>query len=122
MWRWRAGRTRRYLLIVRIERYGAYYNGCFRRVSTGRLTENSYIVLGLLEACEPATPYDLKQVAKQSTMHFWHVPHTQIYTECARLGEAGLLSETREHEGRRRRVYRLTDRGRDAMARWRADP
>ena len=87
-----------------------------------RLTETSYIVLGLLEAREPATPYDLKQMARQSTMHFWHVPHTQIYTECARLADAGLLTETREHEGRRRRVYQLTDRGRDAMARWRADP
>ncbi|HEX5225949.1 MAG TPA: PadR family transcriptional regulator [Solirubrobacteraceae bacterium] len=91
-------------------------------MSTVRLTETSYIVMGLLEACEPATPYDLKQVAKLSTMHFWHVPHTQLYTESARLAEAGLLSETREHEGRRRRVYRLTDEGRAALARWRADP
>jgi DNA-binding PadR family transcriptional regulator len=87
-----------------------------------RLTETSYIVIGLLEACEPATPYDLKQLARQSTMHFWYVPHTQIYTECGRLAEAGLLAETREQEGRRRRVYRLTDAGREALASWRSDP
>ncbi|HEX3511071.1 MAG TPA: PadR family transcriptional regulator [Solirubrobacteraceae bacterium] len=91
-------------------------------MSSVRLTETSYIVLGLLEVCEPATPYDLKALARQSTMHFWYVPHTQIYTECGRLGEAGLLSETREQGGRRRRVYRLTDAGREALERWRSDP
>jgi DNA-binding PadR family transcriptional regulator len=91
-------------------------------MSSVRLTETSYIVIGLLETCEPATPYDLKQLARQSTMHFWYVPHTQIYTECGRLAEAGLLSETREQEGRRRRVYRLTDAGREALERWRSDP
>ena len=42
--------------------------------------ETSYIVLGLLERIEPATPYDLKQLAQVSTVNFWTVPHTQIYT------------------------------------------
>ena len=35
-----------------------------------RLTESSYIVLGLLERFEPATPYDLKRLAQVSTSHF----------------------------------------------------
>ena len=47
-----------------------------------------------------------------STINFWTVPHTQIYTECARLAEAGLLDEEREETGRRRRIYRLTADGR----------
>jgi DNA-binding PadR family transcriptional regulator len=108
--------------MVRTERFGSNRVISWVGVSNVRLTETSYIVMGLLEAREPATPYDLKQMAKKSTMHFWHVPHTQIYSECARLAEAGLLSETREHSGRRRRVYRLTHSGREALARWRADP
>jgi DNA-binding PadR family transcriptional regulator len=87
-----------------------------------RLTETSYIVLGLLDALAPATPYDLKQVAKVSTFNFWRVPHTQLYTECARLAAAGLLSEEQEQAGRRRRVYELTDAGREALSRWRAQP
>lgn len=91
-------------------------------MSSPRLTETSYIVLGLLEQIEPATPYDLKQLAQISTVNFWTVPHTQIYTECSRLSESGLLSEEREQTGRRRRNYKLTAPGREALARWREEP
>jgi PadR family transcriptional regulator, regulatory protein AphA len=91
-------------------------------MSSPRLTEASYIVLGLLEQVAPATPYDLKQIAQLSTIHFWSVPHTQLYTECARLAEAGLLSEEREEGGRRRRIYTLTEPGREALDRWRGEP
>ncbi len=91
-------------------------------VSTPQLSSTSYVVLGLVEKCQPATPYDIKQVAEVSTANFWSVPHTQLYTECARLAEAGLLDEDRENGGRRRRVYRLTDAGRSALDEWRREP
>jgi PadR family transcriptional regulator AphA len=87
-----------------------------------RLTETSYIVLGLLDLNEPATPYDLKQFAQLTVFKFWAIPHTQIYTECARLAEAKLLSESREKGGRRRRFYKLTARGRRALEKWRGEP
>jgi PadR family transcriptional regulator AphA len=90
--------------------------------STPRLTATSYIVLGLLEQGEPATPYDLKQIAQLSTNNFWSVPHTQLYTECARLAAEGLLDERQEQTGRRRRVYRLTASGRRALEAWRNEP
>jgi DNA-binding PadR family transcriptional regulator len=91
-------------------------------VSTARLSTTSYAVLALLEQCQPATPYQLKQAAQVSIFHFWTIPHTQIYTESARLAEAGLLSEEREEGGRRRRIYRLTERGFEELERWRASP
>ena len=91
-------------------------------MSTPRLTDTSYAVLGLVERCEPVTPYQLKQVAQVSILHFWSIPHTQIYTECARLADAGLLEERREETGRRRRVYTLSGSGREALDRWREDP
>jgi PadR family transcriptional regulator AphA len=91
-------------------------------MSSPRLTEASYIVLGMLEQLQPATPYDLKQLARVSTIHFWSVPHTQLYTECARLAQAGLLSEERERSGRRRRNYSLTEEGRKALDEWRREP
>jgi DNA-binding PadR family transcriptional regulator len=84
-----------------------------------RLTEASYIVLGLLDLNEPATPYELKQFAKASVFHVWPLPHTQIYSECERLAEAGLLGESREEGGRRRRFYKLTAAGRRALKDWR---
>ncbi|MEK6327130.1 MAG: PadR family transcriptional regulator [Actinomycetota bacterium] len=90
--------------------------------STPHLSDTSYAVLGLLDLFEPATPYQLKQVAQVSIFHFWSIPHTQLYTECARLAEAGLLDERREEGGRRRRTYRLSAAGRKALTAWRADP
>ena len=92
------------------------------RLPKPRLTDTSYAVLGLLDLFEPATPYQLKQFAQVSIFHFWTIPHTQLYTECARLAEAGLLEERREQGGRRRRVYRLSAAGRRALREWRADP
>jgi PadR family transcriptional regulator AphA len=91
-------------------------------MSTPRLNETSYIVLGLLGHLQPATPYDLKQLAALSTIRFWTIPHSQLYSECARLAKEGLLSEEREQDGRRRRIYRVTERGREAFEAWRAEP
>ncbi len=89
---------------------------------TTRLTATSYIVLGMLDLAEPATPYDLKRFAQISTVNFWSVPHSQLYKECARLAREGLLSEEQEQTGRRRRVYRLTQSGREALNTWRSAP
>ncbi len=92
------------------------------RVSSPRLSETSYVVLGLIELAEPATPYELKRLASVSTSNFWALPHTQLYTECARLAAEGLLEERREQTGRRRRSYRLTAHGRRALQAWREEP
>ncbi|UJA22010.1 PadR family transcriptional regulator [Thermoleophilia bacterium SCSIO 60948] len=91
-------------------------------VSSVRLTPTAYVVLGLIEARQPATPYDIKQLAAASTSNFWTVPHTQLYAECSRLAEAGLLDEEREDSGRRRRIYRLTPLGGERLSEWRHDP
>ena len=91
-------------------------------MSSIRLTTTSYAVLGLLERVQPATPYQLKQAAQVSIFHFWTIPHTQLYNECARLAEAGLLAEEREEGGRRRRTYTLTSGGLETLERWRSSP
>ena len=91
-------------------------------MSTAPLSDTAYAVLGLIDISEPTTPYRLKALARESVLNFWAIPHTQLYTECSRLAEAGLLDETREQRGRRRRVYRLTCAGRASLERWRADP
>jgi len=85
------------------------------------LSATSYVVLGLTEQLQPATPYDLKQAAALSVTNFWSLPHTQLYLECGRLAEAGYLSERREQSGRRRRIYRLTRKGSGALEHWRSE-
>jgi len=86
-----------------------------------RLTPTSYVVLGLIEAMGSATAYDLKTAARRGVANLWALPHTQLYTESARLADAELLSEKREEGGRRRRVYSLTAAGRKQLESWRAD-
>jgi PadR family transcriptional regulator AphA len=86
-----------------------------------RLTPTSYVVLGLIEQMQPASPYDLKLAAAAGVGQFWSLPHTQLYSECGRLAEAGLLSERREKSGRRRRIYRLSRAGGEALEQWRAE-
>jgi DNA-binding PadR family transcriptional regulator len=90
-------------------------------MTENRLTPTSYVVLGLIERMQPASPYDLKRAVSMGVGQFWSLPHTQLYAECARLGEAGLLSERREENGRRRRIYRLTKSGEEALDRWRSE-
>jgi PadR family transcriptional regulator, regulatory protein AphA len=82
------------------------------------LTHTSHIVLGLLSASGEATPYDLKQMASATVGYFWSLPHSQLYAEPARLARAGYATERREQGGRRRKLYALTDRGREALESW----
>src|SRR5688572_21868450 len=87
-----------------------------------RLSSISYVVLGLVDQFGTASPYDLKRAAAAGVGHFWSLPHTQLYSEPARLAEAGYLREKRERTGRRRRLYTLTDRGRELLEEWRSTP
>lgn len=88
-----------------------------------RLTPTSYIVLGLIAAAGRATPYDLKRVHGEGRVSgFWSLNHAQLYAEPDRLAEAGYLSVEREEDGRRRKMYELTARGREAFGAWLATP
>jgi DNA-binding PadR family transcriptional regulator len=85
-----------------------------------KLTPTSYIVLGLLDgAAGELTPYDLKQLMAISVDNFWSTPHAQVYREPARLAAGGYVVERREPEGRRRRFFAITDKGRAALEAWR---
>ena len=86
-----------------------------------KLTPTSYIVLGLLELAGESTPYSLKQLVAGSVGYFWTLQHAQLYSEPARLAEAGYVSEKREETGRRRKLYSITDRGRKALESWRTE-
>jgi PadR family transcriptional regulator AphA len=87
-----------------------------------RLTPTSYIVLGLLWGVGEATPYRLKQLVSGSVGYFWSLQHAQLYTEPERLARGGYVTEEREAGGRRRKLYRITDKGKQAVRDWRAEP
>jgi PadR family transcriptional regulator AphA len=87
-----------------------------------RLGPTSYLVLGIAAMRGPSTPYDLKRFVQLTVGNFWPFPHTQLYAEPARLAEAGLLEETREQTGRRRRHYTITTAGSQRLAEWLSEP
>jgi DNA-binding PadR family transcriptional regulator len=80
-----------------------------------KLTQTSYAVLALFEQVGEATSYDLKQAIEISIENFWPLPHTTAYDEPARLAEGGYLTVRQEEGGRRRKLYALTDAGREAL-------
>ncbi len=82
----------------------------------------SYLVLGLVGRAGQATPYELKRWAGESIGNFWAFPHSQLYSEPARLAEAGLLGAEQEQAGRRRRTYSLTDSGLATLRNWLREP
>jgi PadR family transcriptional regulator, regulatory protein AphA len=93
-----------------------------REAPAAHLTSTSYLVLGLIEREGPSTPYELKRHVAATIGHFWSFPHALLYTEPARLVELGLLTEEREAEGRRRRLFTITARGRAEIRAWLATP
>ena len=91
-------------------------------MSSVRLGPTSYVVLGSIAVRGPSTPYDLKRFVEMTLGHFWAFPHSQLYAEPDRLARAGLLTEEREHDGRRRRTYAITADGRQALLDWLHEP
>jgi DNA-binding PadR family transcriptional regulator len=89
---------------------------------SAHLTSTSYLVLGLIEREGPSTPYELKRHVAATIGHFWSFPHALLYTEPPRLVKLGLLTEEREANGRRRRLFTITDLGRTAIQVWLATP
>lgn len=87
-----------------------------------RLNPVSYIVLGFVNWAGETTPYRLKQLVADSVGNFWTLQHAQLYSEPERLAKAGHLTELRERGGRRRKLYSITDKGREALDAWRAEP
>ena len=87
-----------------------------------KLTGTSYALLALLKEFGDLTSYEIKQALESSIQNFWPVPHTTAYEEPARLAAAGYFSARQEEGGRRRRIYSLTEKGREALAEWAAEP
>ncbi|HEY6056705.1 MAG TPA: helix-turn-helix transcriptional regulator [Candidatus Limnocylindrales bacterium] len=80
------------------------------------------LILGILAAAGPQTPYSIKQIVGRSVGHYWPFPHAQIYAETARLAAIGFAVEEQEVGGLRRKRYALTPEGRAAFDAWLAEP
>jgi PadR family transcriptional regulator, regulatory protein AphA len=76
------------------------------------------VLLGML-SLGPRSGYDIKRVVDHSTRFFWAASYGQIYPELRRLEKDGLIEgEDVPNGARERRVYKLTDAGRQALVDW----
>ena len=77
-----------------------------------------HILLGLLR--DPATGYDLKSAFSERIRHFWSAELSQIYPTLKRLEQRRMLRSRVEPSprGPNRKVYSLTDEGREELERW----
>lgn len=84
----------------------------------------TYGVLGLLAFWGPLSGYDLKRLFDHILSPMWGAAHSQIYHELRRMEELGWVEMKREEQESRpdRKVYSMTEAGREALASWQAQP
>jgi PadR family transcriptional regulator AphA len=76
------------------------------------------VILGFL-SLGARSGYDIKNAVDSSTRFFWAASYGQIYPELKRLEQDGLVEgEDQPRGGRGRRVYKLTEAGREALVEW----
>ena len=82
-----------------------------------------HALLGLL-TYQPMTGYELKQFFDSTVKHFWNAELSQIYPTLKALEEQGFVDkEVAVQENRpNRKIYRLTDEGREEFQRWAREP
>jgi DNA-binding PadR family transcriptional regulator len=81
-------------------------------------------LLGLVSQCQPCSGYDLRKILADTPMGTFSDSPGAIYPALQRLERAGLargrIAET--SAVRRRKLYRLSDAGKDALERWLRKP
>jgi DNA-binding PadR family transcriptional regulator len=98
------------------------YSNSVQRDDVRALTPTAHLVLGMVAAFGPMTSYQLEQRVATTVGSFWLFPHSQLYAEPRKLADAGLLEESVERGGRRRRTYTITDAGLMALHGWFSEP
>ncbi|MDP9823935.1 PadR family transcriptional regulator [Nocardioides massiliensis] len=88
------------------------------------LRPTSWAVLGLLSFGEELSGYDLKKWANWSLRFFYWAPsYSQIYGELRKLEELDFAVSrvVNKDDLRGKRLYRITEAGEEAVARWAAE-
>ena len=78
-----------------------------------------FALLGFLNY-QAMTGYDLKQIIDESSAHFWHAYHSQIYTTLRKMEQDNLVTSrfVQEDSSPDRRIYTITPAGKTALKAW----
>jgi PadR family transcriptional regulator, regulatory protein AphA len=86
-----------------------------------RLTPFSYVILALVGR-NGAGPHDIVRMMREGAV-FWTTSASHVYAEPKRLAKLGYLTaEKKPGRTHERTHYELTDKGRNALASWLAEP
>lgn len=85
-----------------------------------QLPTTSFAVLGLLASAGESSGYDLKRLADDSLRFFFKIAQSQVYNELRRLADGGFVTarEVRQEGRPDKRVFAITDAGREALEAW----
>ncbi len=88
-----------------------------------RETELELVLLGIVAKFGPCTPYAVRRHFEGSPTHFFSSSTGSIYPAMERLRAARKLARKASLRGnQRRKLYSITDKGRDALKRWLTPP
>lgn len=89
----------------------------------GKMRTLEYVILaGLIR--KPRSGYDLTRWMERETSHFFAVGHSSIYPALARMEREGLVRHEAvpSEKGPERKVYTVSEAGRDALLAWAEEP
>ncbi|KOV67326.1 hypothetical protein ADL00_16090 [Streptomyces sp. AS58] len=75
-------------------------------------------LLGTLAHHGPASGYELAKRFDASVNLVWQAKHSQIYPELAKMAQTGAVTVEDAGGGRGRKIYTITDAGRDEIVEW----
>ncbi len=84
---------------------------------------SEYALLGALMT-QPRHGYEIRAFLREGLGPTWHIPTSQLYAQLKRLEEQGHLFSSLEAQEARpsRRVFEITDKGREAFLSWVHEP
>lgn len=85
------------------------------RCERGGCSTVEHVVLGLVASLGPCTSCDLEREVERTISHFWMFTRAAIDQAPPQLVAAGLLTDEQENQGRRRRLYQITEAGRQEL-------
>ena len=83
--------------------------------------KTKYAILGVLSLMA-GSGYDIKKFCDKTIAHFWNENYGHIYPVLARLLKEKLIQMDDSGTDARRKVYRITQRGREVFCNWLMEP
>lgn len=85
------------------------------------INKTRYAILGVL-CIKPCSGYDIKKFCDKTISHFWNENFGHIYPVLKQLLEEKLIAPANSGCGDRRKIYQITDAGKQEFLEWLIQP